>query len=279
MKSEGDPLDAIPASPSQIYRNMLILEESLRAQHTVLRRRRFQYASFFALLLLWTAYFYYGTVSYPSVYAYVHALHKLALALGIVTIALFYMSGLYAKTIVHPRRFVANTNKGLRQFNLRLVLIPAHPARSPSALAARFVRLAVYKFWYRPLPPSSSSSSTTSSSSSSSSSSAPSTTTARRRRSSSSASTSSGPPPQSHPFYHYFCYHYKPPGGDLVKLVMLPKPFPPDVREGWELYRSEYWAKENDRRQARASGRIPCSCVYPPSSSATASSSSSASKK
>lgn len=38
------------------------------------------------------------------------------------------------------------------------------------------------------------------------------------------------------------------PGGDHVKLLLLPKPFSPDFRENWEHYRSEYWEKENERR-------------------------------
>ena len=38
------------------------------------------------------------------------------------------------------------------------------------------------------------------------------------------------------------------PGGDYIKLLLLPKPFSPDFRENWELYRLGYWEKENERR-------------------------------
>jgi len=38
------------------------------------------------------------------------------------------------------------------------------------------------------------------------------------------------------------------PGGDHIKLLLLSKPFSPDFRENWELYRTEYWEKENERR-------------------------------
>ncbi|KAI7614376.1 hypothetical protein KC319_g19893, partial [Hortaea werneckii] len=38
------------------------------------------------------------------------------------------------------------------------------------------------------------------------------------------------------------------PSGDVLKLLLLPKPFSPDFREGWENYRMEYWDKENARR-------------------------------
>ncbi len=38
------------------------------------------------------------------------------------------------------------------------------------------------------------------------------------------------------------------PGGDYIKLLLLPKPFSPDFRMNWEIYRLEYWEKENERR-------------------------------
>ncbi len=38
------------------------------------------------------------------------------------------------------------------------------------------------------------------------------------------------------------------PGGDYVKLLLLAKPFSPTFRENWELYRTEYWDRENERR-------------------------------
>ncbi|KAK9472168.1 Spo7-like protein-domain-containing protein [Dipodascopsis tothii] len=188
-------MDAIPSSPAQIYRNMLILEESLRSQYLALRARRYKYTLFSASLLMWTAYFYYGVFIQYSVYTSVHLFHKLGLTVGIVTLGLFYLSGLYSKTMVYPRRFLPNTNKGLRQFNLKLV----------------------------------------------------------------STRTSSTAKPL--PYYHHYYYHYKPPGGEIVKLVMIPKAFSPEFREGWEIYRQEYWEQENERRAARSAGRILCHCA------------------
>lgn len=37
-------------------------------------------------------------------------------------------------------------------------------------------------------------------------------------------------------------------GGDAVKLLLLPKPFSPSFRENWDIYRTDYWEKENERR-------------------------------
>ncbi len=38
------------------------------------------------------------------------------------------------------------------------------------------------------------------------------------------------------------------PGGDHIKLLLLPKSFSPGFRENWEEYRADYWEKENERR-------------------------------
>ncbi len=38
------------------------------------------------------------------------------------------------------------------------------------------------------------------------------------------------------------------PGGDYIKLLLLPKTFSPNFRENWDIYRTEYWEKENERR-------------------------------
>jgi len=40
------------------------------------------------------------------------------------------------------------------------------------------------------------------------------------------------------------------PGGDYVKILLLPKNFTPEFREDWEVYRAEYWEAENMRRAA-----------------------------
>lgn len=38
------------------------------------------------------------------------------------------------------------------------------------------------------------------------------------------------------------------PGGFHLKIVILPKGFTPDFREGWEFYRTDYWERENEIR-------------------------------
>ena len=38
------------------------------------------------------------------------------------------------------------------------------------------------------------------------------------------------------------------PGGDYIRLLLLPKSFSPEFRESWEEYRTDYWDRENERR-------------------------------
>ncbi|KAF8461690.1 Nem1-Spo7 complex regulatory subunit Spo7, partial [Kalaharituber pfeilii] len=160
------------SSPQQIYLNLLILEASLRSQYLSLTLRRRKYTFFALLLCIWTLNFGYQIFVWgPSPYYYISLLQKLALGAGIATLGLFWLSGLYRKTMVFPRKFVGNTNKGLRQFNIKLVALSQ--AEEEESLQ---------------------------------------------------------------------------PSGSHVKLVILPKGFSPTFREGWEVFRNDYWWKENERR-------------------------------
>ncbi|KAI1619311.1 Spo7-like protein-domain-containing protein [Exophiala viscosa] len=130
--SPDSALAALPSSPPQIYLNLLILESSLRAQylHLVARRRL---NSFFLLLLAsWNALFFYALFLRPredgtglggSVYWVVETSEKLALMGGVVTVLLVWGTGQFERGIRWPRKWLGTTNRGLRGFNLRVVVI------------------------------------------------------------------------------------------------------------------------------------------------------------
>ncbi|KAJ5466486.1 hypothetical protein N7530_010273 [Penicillium desertorum] len=63
--STPDPLAHLPSSPPQIYLNLLILETSLRAQYLALRERRRQNTFFLLLLAAWLAHFAYALFLRP----------------------------------------------------------------------------------------------------------------------------------------------------------------------------------------------------------------------
>lgn len=132
-KYSPDPaLSILPSSPPQIYLNLLILESNLRAQylHLVSRRRL---NTFFTLLLgLWNGFFFYALFLRPredgtglggSVYWFVEMSEKLALMGGGITVLLVWGTGQWERGIRWPRRWLGTTNRGLRGFNLRVVIV------------------------------------------------------------------------------------------------------------------------------------------------------------
>lgn len=246
----GDPFSSLPSSPPQIYLNLLILESSLRAQYLQLLSRRRLHSFFVLLLAWWTGTFTYLLFLRPredglgrggSVYWVVETMEKVALMGGAVTIILFWGTGQWERGIRWPRRWVGTTNRGLRGFNLRVVVIRGPWWKEwPRHLAVLFPMMNLQSSgsdWHL-------------------------------------VEYSSG---QQHGPRHQH-QHQHPhdsggarrdgdeeagdvgfaigglveedlaPGGDYIRLLLLPKSFSPEFRENWEDYRTDYWERENERR-------------------------------
>ncbi|KAL9123903.1 MAG: hypothetical protein Q9175_008286 [Cornicularia normoerica] len=227
----SDPLATLPSSPPQIYLNLLIVEASLRSQYLTLRARRRQNTFFLLLLVIWTTGFSYLLFLRPredgsgvggSVYWVVEMGEKVALMGGVVTGILIWGTGQWDRGVRWPRRWVGITNRGLRSMNAKIVVI-----KGPwwKEMLSHLSFLFPYSSFF----------------------------------------------PAQGSSYHYIEHvtekygsgGIRPvfeedddapqeedlsPGGDYIKLLLLPKPFSPDFRENWELYRLEYWEKENERR-------------------------------
>lgn len=229
-----DPLSTLPSSPPQIYLNLLILEASLRSQYLTLRARQRLHTFFLLLLACWIAIFTYllffraredGKGVGGSPYWVIDMGEKVGFMGGVLTLLLVWATGQWERGISWPRRWAATTNRGLRTMNLKIVIM-----RGPRW--KRVLTLPTLLFPYSAFFPWQGSS------------------------------------------YHYveltekrslpgtnakFAYRdgYQAPGmrmediaagGDQVKLLLLPRPFSPEFRENWELYRAEYWERENERR-------------------------------
>ena len=156
-----------------------------------------------------------------SVYWVVEMAEKVAIMGGIVTGILVWGTGQWERGVRWPRRWIGVANRGLRNINAKIVIVKGPWWKE-------FVGHMSFLFPYSSLFYSERSS------------------------------------------YHYIeistekgahqagRYSYADddllreenlsPGGDHIKLLLLPKPFSPGFRENWELYRSEYWEKENGRR-------------------------------
>ncbi|KAL1971921.1 hypothetical protein VTN31DRAFT_2009 [Thermomyces dupontii] len=230
--STPDPLSTLPSSPPQIYLNLLILESSLRAQYLALRDRRRQNTFFLTLLALWIAYFSYALFLRPredgrgvggSVYWMVEMGEKVALLGGIVTAILVWGTGQWERGMRWPRRWFTVANRGLRGMNTKIVII-----RGPW-----WRELLSYLSFLFPIPAF-------------------------------FGSTSNYQYVEVHPSERraHRPYHvvddndYESgvieedlsPGGDHIRLLLLPKAFSPEFRESWDEYRAEFWEKENERR-------------------------------
>lgn len=235
-----DPLASLPSSPPQIYLNLLILEASLRAQWLQLRTRRRQYAFFLSLLGMWNIWFGYALFLAPredgsgvggSVYWVVEMTEKMCLIGGMVTALLIWGTGQWERGIRWPRRFVGITNRGLRGFNCKLVVI-----KQPwwKELLSTFSFLFSYGLFssnrgnsYRFVDQS-------------------------LLKESEKAARGGGHHALRNIYEDDDTKGYEEdlaPGGDYVKLLLLPKPFSPNFRENWDIYRTEYWEKENERRK------------------------------
>lgn len=228
----SDPLATLPSSPAQIYLNLLILEASLRSQYLSLRARRRQHTFFLFILTIWIICFSYALFLRPredgigvggSVYWVVEIAEKVALMGGVVTGILFWGTGQWDRGVRWPRRWIGVANRGLRTINAKIVIIKG--SWWQETLGAL-----TFLFPY------------------------------------SSFFASQGSCFQSidisieNPFNHdngsrfddedneFVKEEDLSPGGDYIKLLLLPKPFSADFRENWELYRIDFWEKENERR-------------------------------
>ncbi|KAM0277118.1 hypothetical protein ACHAQH_006062 [Verticillium albo-atrum] len=237
----GDPLSHTPSSPSMIYLNLLVLEASLRAQYLELRARRRHHTFFFAILSLWIGGFGYALFFAPredgvgvggSVYWGVETIEKLCFMGGIMTAILVWATGIWDRGIRWPRRWFAISNRGLRGFNAKLVIIRRPLWAEIGSTVGFFLTYGLFSHTasssYRYIDPS----------------------ILRAVEKELRLTT------DKHPALPILTEDEEKggheedlaPGGDYVKLLLLAKPFTPTFRENWELYRTEYWEKENERR-------------------------------
>ncbi|KAF2450921.1 hypothetical protein P171DRAFT_427193 [Karstenula rhodostoma CBS 690.94] len=233
----SDPTSLLPSAPPQIYLNLLILEASLRSQYLTLRARRRQNTFVLTLLAIWIACFFYLLWLRPredgkgiggSKYWLVDSLQKMCFITGLVTALLFWATGQWERGVRWPRRWIGIANRGVRGMNTKIVVIRGSWAHEIAGWLAfmlpfsgglwggetggssyHFVNLSQEK----------------------------------------KNDLSEGFP--RHRIVEdgkEYAEEDIAPGGDLIKLILLPKPFTPDFREGWEIYRAEYWGRENERR-------------------------------
>ena len=222
----SDPRDSLPSSPPQIYLNLLILESSLRLQYLSLRARLRLHLLLLAALSAWILVFTYLLYFRPredgsgvggSVYWVLETTYKLAWGGGVVTACLFYATGMYERGVRWPRKFTSTTNRGLRGFNLKIIIVRGSFLRELLGWTGAGWWGESKRVNFQVLPKDIEASA-----------------------------------PKEHWNGHAARYGLVEediaPAGDVLKVLLLPKPFSPDFREGWENWRADYWEKENNRR-------------------------------
>ncbi|CAI7646292.1 hypothetical protein PCG10_004826 [Penicillium crustosum] len=236
--STPDPLAHLPSSPPQIYLNLLILETSLRAQYLALRERRRQNTFFLLLLAAWLAHFSYALFLRPredgrgvggSVYWVVEMAEKVALLGGVVTALLVWGTGQWERGIRWPRRWLAVSNRGLRVMNTKIIII-----RGPfwQELLSYISFLFPFSAPFLPSPNGN----------------------YHFVEQSPSDKRAGGSRQHYQQYYNGtdtesgLVEEDLSPGGDYIRLLLLPKSFSPEFRENWDDYRTDFWEKENERR-------------------------------
>lgn len=215
----GSGYTLAPAA-GKIFRNLLILEESLRQQVIQQRALRRKYLTFLAILCSLIAsishHLYFSNNSSSS--GMVRVILQFVFLALIVTLMLYHLSGEYQKTIVLPRKFLSSTNKGLRQLNVRLVKIKTPLTDNIIDLIRELLLLIAtmcLDSLHRVYP------------------------SIKNNKHSRLEVFLVGCQLQCQPRI----------GVTDVKLVLNARVFSTDVREGWELYRSEFWVHEGVRRR------------------------------
>lgn len=237
----NDPRDALPSSPPQIYLNLLIMESSLRLQYISLRTRLRLHLLLFIGLVAWTVTFTYLLFFRPredgsgvggSVYWVLETGEKMGWCSGCVTLLLFWGTGMYERGVRWPRKFIGTTNRGLRGFNLKVVLVRAGMLREIVSWLAILDPAGWFqeeRVHFQIVPKDIES------------------------------VAGDAQPGKDHLHWNAHAAKYGlleediAPAGDVLRILLLPKPFSPDFREGWDTFRLEYWERENARRaQLRA---------------------------
>lgn len=209
---------------TKIFRNLLILEESLRQQSQDQRSLRRKFTAFLAILTGLAGFAFYSlyfTDSKPS--PFIKVILQFMFFFILVTIVLFNLSGEYRRTIIIPRRFFTSTNKGLRQLNLRIVKVKT-PIGDKFIDWTRAAMMSIVQFNQEIFEITGPFKST--------------------KLGEWIKKTLRTWEIRAQPRV----------GATDVKLVLNPRAFNSEIREAWELYRDEFWSREGSRRRHSASG-------------------------
>ncbi|GFZ48356.1 hypothetical protein JCM24511_06104 [Saitozyma sp. JCM 24511] len=126
-----------PPADTSTYRDLLLFEERLKMNAEMLRRRRRRYSIFlWSFVLAMVVMAHRLVLMPPQTLLLLRALQG-SLAVVLITLALFFASGMYEEKVRYARSYITHSNKALRPLNLHLNMRRARPsllAHLPAAL-------------------------------------------------------------------------------------------------------------------------------------------------
>ncbi|KDE09279.1 hypothetical protein MVLG_00597 [Microbotryum lychnidis-dioicae p1A1 Lamole] len=95
-----------PAPTRETFKDVLIFEERLKQNAERLQKQRRKYQAFLISLALLIVHFAYNVFVRPSIYSLVHYLNVALLLVSLVTLVLFFATGMYSEKIAYAYRHV-----------------------------------------------------------------------------------------------------------------------------------------------------------------------------
>ncbi|EGG06023.1 uncharacterized protein MELLADRAFT_116661 [Melampsora larici-populina 98AG31] len=109
-----------PPANKETFKDLLIFEERLKQNSERLQRQRIKYEAFLFSLIIVTFLLAYKSFVAVSPYKVFHYSYVGLLLVAITTLILFFATGMYTDQIAYAYKFIPQTNRALRPFNMFL---------------------------------------------------------------------------------------------------------------------------------------------------------------
>ncbi|KAI9613837.1 hypothetical protein H4Q26_009687 [Puccinia striiformis f. sp. tritici PST-130] len=119
-QSEHQPYDPPPAD-RDTFKDLLVFEERLKQNAERLQRQRIKYEAFLVTIIAASVLLAYKTFIAISPYKLIHYLYVALFLVSITTLILFFATGMYTDQIAYAYKFIPQTNRALRPFNMYLI--------------------------------------------------------------------------------------------------------------------------------------------------------------
>ncbi|MBW0524613.1 hypothetical protein O181_064328 [Austropuccinia psidii MF-1] len=116
-----------PPANRQTFKDILVFEERLKQNSQRLQRQRLKYEAFLLTILIVSFILAYKTFISISPYKLIHYLYLALFLVSVTTLILFFVTGMYTDQIAYAYKFIPQTNRALRPFNMFLATPQPQP--------------------------------------------------------------------------------------------------------------------------------------------------------